>query len=87
MVIITDNPNHASITGHESTGCVVRLNGKIDHFDSIQYFQENAEWPEHQGPFYYLIDNESNRRYGLQASDVRAIYFYEDTRIRGLEEI
>ena len=87
MIIITDKPNHACITGHQSTGCVVRLNGKIDHFDSIYYFEENPEWPEHEGPFYYLVDKASNRRHGLQVLDVKAIYFYEDTRIRGLEEI
>lgn len=87
MVIITDNPNHNCITGHKSTGCIIRLNGQISHFNSIEYIEENAEWPESDGPFYYLVDDKSNRRYGLEVSDVKAIYFYEDARIRGLEEI
>lgn len=87
MLVIVDNPDHPAITSHESNGCAVHLDGKISHFNSIAYFQENAEWPEHEGPFYYLIDNQNNRSYGVQVSDIKAIYFYQDIRIRELEEI
>ena len=52
MIIITDEPNHPAITSHKRPGIIYAMDGKIIHFDEILFFQENAEWPDEEPPFY-----------------------------------
>lgn len=78
MIIITDEPNHPAITSHKRPGIIYAMDGKIIHFDEILFFEENAEWPDEEPPFYYYWNKADNFRCGISVANVRFIYFKDD---------
>lgn len=85
MLIITED-NDPLIINNNRQGYMIDTHGSCHVFDNIQYFEENAEWPEAEGPFYYLTFNSeiSGQPFsmGIEVSNVQFIKF---DRIRGLE--
>jgi len=75
------------ILNQNRSGFLFDQKGLAHFFDNLDYAEDNAEWPEHVGPFYLLYSNTFNSiptMMGIEISDVQSITF---SRIRGLEEI
>jgi hypothetical protein len=86
--MIIDLPNDdPMILNQNRSGFLFDQKGLAHFFDNLDYAEDNAEWPEHVGPFYLLYSHPSNSistMMGIEISDVQSITF---SRIRGLEEI
>lgn len=86
--MIIDLPNDdPMILDQNRSGFLFDQKGLAHFFDNLDYAEDNAEWPEHVGPFYLLYSHTSNSiptMMGIEISDVQSITF---NRIRGLEEI
>ena len=86
--MIIDLPNDdPMILNQNRSGFLFDQKGLAHFFDNLDYAEDNAEWPEHVGPFYLLYSHASNSistMMGIEISDVQSITF---SRIRGLEEI
>jgi hypothetical protein len=78
MIVITDAPNHPSIVSHRKPGYLFLMDNSIVKFDELLYFDDNAEWPDEEAPFYYYWNKEENFRCGVSVSNVKYIYFKDD---------
>lgn len=78
MIVFVDTPNHPAIVSHRKPGYLVLMDDSIVKFDELLYFEDNAEWPDQEPPFYYYWNKAENFRCGLSVSNVKYIYFKDD---------